>query len=206
MALPEGFVEGVFFAVCQRPPTNRELASIARHAIDKRDVVHFLKNMPEAGRFFNNFYGLSFNWINFRLAVGEYPSPFQADLLVEDGITHFINVTNQDLPYVDILPDSISYSAVPLANDKRNSKEDMAKAAKLVLCSMGSDDRTYLHCFSGISRSAAVAAIAIGAREGLNYRQAMDLVRGKRPLAHPHPSLVTLAEANAIIKQLGQES
>ncbi|ELZ24336.1 Dual specificity protein phosphatase [Halosimplex carlsbadense 2-9-1] len=46
-----------------------------------------------------------------------------------------------------------------------------------------------IHCSHGVSRSAAVAAVAVAVAEGRSLRSALSDVQSARPPAQPHPAL-----------------
>lgn len=200
--LPDALVRGAFLAICQRLPTNKEVADILHSAKSEKEAVRMISRLPEASRFFNSFYGLSFNWIGFDLAVGEYPSPLQADLLVEVGVNEFVNLTETSLPYTDGIPQHVGYHEFSLTNDAPNPVEIIEDAAKAITGMLRQHRRVYAHCHSGISRSAMVASLVVGGRRGLSYKQAIEFVRQHRPIAYPHPDLLATPEANDVIKRL----
>ncbi|WP_435364467.1 protein-tyrosine phosphatase family protein [Haloarchaeobius sp. DYHT-AS-18] len=50
-----------------------------------------------------------------------------------------------------------------------------------------------VHCKAGVSRSSAVLATMLAAKEGRRFREALELVQQARPVAMPHPALHELA-------------
>lgn len=52
----------------------------------------------------------------------------------------------------------------------------------------------YVHCIGGISRSPTIVAAWLALRRGMDWREAIALVKAKRPQIQPHPEqLASLA-------------
>lgn len=196
------FVEGLFYGLCQKMPTNSEVASIVSYAKSVRDAVSIIKRNSLSAKFFDHFNALSCNWMDHFLCVGECPSHFQALLLAHAGINRFVDLTELDNDYFVALPDNCSYYRATIKNDTKNSTQDVEVAVHTVMEALDRKDRVYLHCFSGRSRSAFVAAIVSAIRNGLTFQQGVRFVKGRRPVAEPHPDLLGADEANALIRRL----
>jgi hypothetical protein len=201
MLSPE-FISGLFFAACQRLPTNIELAQIQACASTELEAIHLVRRLPEATRFFDAFYGLSCNWISPLLCIGEFPGPFQADLMAESGINAFVNVSGKDPVYQKFLEKNVSYVSIPLVNNAPNDVACIKAAAQEVLRLMGDAKRVYLHCFSGISRSALVASIVVAVSAKCSFYDGMRFVKSRRPMARPNPDLLSNEMACQIVKEL----
>jgi predicted protein tyrosine phosphatase len=201
----EEFVRGAFFAACQRMPTNHESASISAHASNFREAMLIIRQHPDASRLFNALYGLSCNWMGLDLCLGERPTPLQAELLAEAGVTSFVDITEEPQPYAEYLPDGVLYQKSPLKNNVRNEPGPVEAAARMVLSSLRSS-RVYLHCNSGMSRSPLVAAIVVAARGRLHFCEGLRIVKQRRPIAQPHPDLLTPDEAEVITRRLADEA
>jgi hypothetical protein len=199
----EEFVRGAFFAACQRMPTNYESASITAHARDCREAMIIIRQHPEASKLYNALYGLSCNWMCFDLCLGERPTPLQATLLAEAGITSFIDLTEEQQPYSEYLPEGVLYDKSPLKNNVRNGPGPVGDAAKLVMSRI-SGNRVYLHCNSGMSRSPLVAAVVIAARSKAPFRDGIKAVKHRRPVSQPHGDLLTPEEAEELAARLSR--
>lgn len=196
------FVEGLFYGLCQKMPTNSEVASIVSLAKSVREAVAIIKRNGCTVKFFDHFNALSCNWMDHLLCVGECPSHFQALLLSQAGINRFVDLTEIDNDYVTILPENCSYYKATLKNDAKNSVEDVEGAVRIVMEALAKNDRVYLHCFSGRSRSALVAALVCAVRNKLSFQQGIKYVKSRRPIAEPHPDLLGPEDANAVIRRL----
>lgn len=196
------FIEGAYYAICQKHPTNADVASILAHAKSVKQAVAIIRKLPEASRFFDQFHGLSCNWIDQLLCVGEQPSQFQALLLAQAGINRFVDVTEECQNYFEILPENISYWQATIRNDVVNRPEMIEKAAFLVLEAMSDMQRVYLHCHSGMHRSAIVASVVLAVRNRVAYSEAIKLLKCRRPIAQPTYELFSRQDAASVIEKL----
>lgn len=196
------FVEGLYYALCQKQATNSDLASIMSHAKSVRDAVNIIKKSPKAEVFLNAFHSLSFNWIDHIFCVGEQPSHFQAFLLVQAGINRFVDVTDSDQTYFEILPENVAYYKATISNDSKNGQQPVELAAKSVLDALARNERVYLHCRSGLCRSAIIASVVTAIRMKISYTEAIKIVKSRRPVAQPQLDLFCREDADAVIKRL----
>ncbi|WP_459193985.1 protein-tyrosine phosphatase family protein [Halosimplex sp. J119] len=67
------------------------------------------------------------------------------------------------------------------------------EAAADVACRLVDDGSLLIHCSHGISRSAALAAVALAVSEERTFREALAAVQSARPPAQPHPALHELS-------------
>lgn len=200
--LTSEFVEGMFYAICQKQATNADVASIMSHATSIKDAVHIIRKHPKAEGFFNPFHGISCNWMDHLLCVGEEPKLFQALLLAYAGINRFVDVTGNEQWYPDILPDGVAYYQATIKNDERNMPEPVEAAVKAVLEPLADNQRVYLHCQSGLCRSAIIASVVTAVRKKIPYSEAIKVVKIRRPVAQPQADLLTRTDAEMVIKRL----
>lgn len=204
MALDQKFVEGLFYAMCQKHATNSEIASIMSHAKSVRDAVLIIRSNPQATRFSNQFNGLSCNWIDMSLCIGENPTPFQAIKLAEAGINRFVDLTGIDHEYFEMLPETCSYYRETI-NEERTSVDEVVFAGKTVLDAIKGNNRVYLHCFSGLSRSAIIASIVTAVRMRISYSEAIKVIKVRRPVAQPNTELLDRHDAAKAVARLAKE-
>ena len=197
--LTQQYVEGLFYAICQKQPTNSDVASIMAHAKTPKEAVSIIRKLPKAAGFFNQFHGLSCNWMDHLLCIGQQPSHFQALLLAFAGINRFVDCTEQEQDYFEILPENVSYYKTTIANDKPNEPGPVELAVKSVMESIDRNDRVYLHCQSGFCRSAIIASIVTAIRMNIGYMEAMKVVKIRRPVAQPQLELLSVEDAELII-------
>ncbi|QPV62930.1 dual specificity protein phosphatase family protein [Halosimplex litoreum] len=78
----------------------------------------------------------------------------------------------------------------PLVDGPGNEWAAFEAAADTACRLLGSRPGSLLvHCSHGVSRSAAVAAVALAAAEDRSFRSALSDVQSARPPAQPHPAL-----------------
>ena len=200
------FIEGAYYAMCQKHPTNSDVASILAHAKTIKQAMAIIRKLPETARFFDNFHGLSCNWIDHLLCVGEQPSQFQALLLAQTGINRFVDVTSNTQEYFEVLPENVSYWQATIQNDVKNAPEDVERAAGIVLESIGKSERVYLHCHSGMHRSAIIASVVIAVRKNIAYSEAIKLLKLKRPIAQPSYELFARQDAALVVEKLSKKA
>lgn len=197
------FVEGLYYAICQKQATNTDIASILAHAKSIKDAIHIIRKLPKAELFFNQFHGLSCNWMDHLLCVGESPSQFQAITLAYAGINRFVDVTDvEEQEYMNVLPETVSYYKARISNDQRNGPEPVEAAARAVLSALADNQRVYLHCQSGFCRSAIIASVVMAARMNRPYSEGLKIVKQRRPIAQPSVELFSAKDAAVVIGNL----
>lgn len=200
------FIEGVYYAICQKQATNSDVASILSYAKSMKDAVSIIRKLPKAEKFFNPFHGLSCNWMDHLLCVGEQPSHFQAIMLAYAGINRFVDLTEAEQDYFEILPQNISYYKTTISNDRPNKPDPISFAIRAVLESINRHDRVYLHCQSGLCRSAIVASLIAAIRQNVSYLDGIKIVKLRRPVAQPQFDLLSLEDADIIIERFKNET
>ena len=81
----------------------------------------------------------------------------------------------------------------PLVDGDGNDWRAFEQAVETTRTLLRRDGSVLVHCQSGISRSATLAATALAAEESRPFRDALASVQQARPLAMPHPALHELA-------------
>lgn len=202
LQLSQQFVEGLFFAICQKQPTNSDIASVMAHAKSAKDAVSIIRKLPKAEGFFNQFHGLSCNWMDHLLCIGQQPTYFQASMLAFAGINRFVDCTETVQDYFEILPENISYYKTPILNNEQNKPEPVEAAARAVLDPLARNERVYVHCQSGFCRSAIIASVVTAVRLNIPYCEGVKIVKLRRPVAQPQSELLTREDAEAVIGRL----
>jgi len=194
------FIEGMFYAICQKQATNADVASIMSHAKSIKDVVNIIRSMPKAMPFMNQYHGLSCNWMDHLFCVGQQPSHFQAICLAYTGVNRFVDLTEIEQDYFEVLPDNVSYYKTPIANDTPNHPAPVIKAVGAVMETLQKNQRVYLHCQSGFSRSALIASVVMAIRLKISFSDAMKVVKTRRPVAQPQLELLRREDAELVIE------
>lgn len=199
MPLTQEFVQGLYYAICQKSPTGAEVASIVSHAKSMKDALSMIRQIPKAQPYMNQFHGLSCNWMDHFLCVGQQPTPFQAHCLAFTGINRFVDLTENEQEYITCLPETVSYYKATINNDLGNKPPAVELAVKSVIEPLRLNQRVYLHCQSGFSRSAIIASVVMAIRLKVSYTEAMKVVKQRRPVAQPVMELLSRQDAESVI-------
>lgn len=130
------------------------------------------------------------------LVMGAYPQD-AADVaaLAAYGITRVFNLV-QDLEYDPGARDAcvtalklagIQERRVELVDYGSLSPDQIESAAQTVIAWLDAGERVYVHCRAGWQRSAAVVAAVVTLREDLDPRDALVVLRERKPTANPLP-------------------
>ncbi|PSQ15324.1 phosphatase [Halobacteriales archaeon QS_8_69_26] len=77
----------------------------------------------------------------------------------------------------------------PLDDGPDNEWSDFAAAVDAARDLYRREGSSLIHCKAGISRSTTLAATAVAAEEGTDFRAGLEEVQAARPAAIPHPAL-----------------
>lgn len=128
------------------------------------------------------------------LLIGAYPQDGEdVAALHAAGVTRVLNLV-QDVEYdpgardtcVTALVDAgieewraqlVDYGGLPPAQ--------IEAVAQAVLAWLDDGERVYVHCRAGWQRSAAIVAAVVTLRDGVEPRQALDILRERKPTANP---------------------
>jgi protein-tyrosine phosphatase len=128
------------------------------------------------------------------LVMGAYPQ--DADdvaALAQDGVTRVFSLV-QDVEYepgareacVAALAEAgIEERRVELIDFGSLEVQQIEAAAQAVLAWLGEGERVYVHCRAGWQRSATIVAAVVALREGIAPREALDVLRKRKPTANP---------------------
>jgi protein-tyrosine phosphatase len=130
------------------------------------------------------------------LVMGAYPQ--DADdvaTIAATGATRVFNLV-QDVEYdpgardacVAALADAgIQERRVELVDYGSLTPGQIEASARAVLAWLEEGECVYVHCRAGWQRSATVVAAVLALREGLGPREALDVLRARKPTANPLP-------------------
>ena len=138
----------------------------------------------------------SFSEVAENLVMGAYPQDAEdVAALRADGITRVFNVV-QDVEYDPGARDACS-AALAEAGMKERRLElvdygslpapQIEEAAQAVVAWLDAGERVYVHCRAGWQRSAVIVAAFLVLRESMTPRQALAVMRERRPQADPLP-------------------
>ncbi|MHB1569743.1 MAG: protein-tyrosine phosphatase family protein [Solirubrobacteraceae bacterium] len=145
------------------------------------------------------FHQYGFADVHDQLLVGAYPlDPGDVDTLAHMGVTRVLNLA-EDAEYppgarpevqAAFARAAIAEYRVPFGDFGSLPQEPLERAVSLVESWLRDEGLVYVHCRAGRQRSAAVAAGAVAALEGLAIDDALALVRRRKPTAEPLPHQV----------------
>ena len=128
------------------------------------------------------------------LVMGAYPQ--DADdvaAIAAAGVTRVFNLV-QDVEYdpgardacVTALADAgIEERRVELVDYGSLTPDQIESSAQTVLAWLDAGERVYVHCRAGWQRSATVVAAIVALRENVAPREALDILRTRKPTANP---------------------
>jgi atypical dual specificity phosphatase len=128
------------------------------------------------------------------LLMGAYPQDGDdVAALAGAGVTRVFNLV-QDVEYDPGARDACSDALAAAGIEERRaelvdfgslSTEQIESAAQAVLAWLDEGERVYVHCRAGWQRSAAVVAAIVTLREQVDPRDALDILRSRKPTANP---------------------
>ncbi len=128
------------------------------------------------------------------LVMGAYPQDGDdVAALVDAGVTRVFNLV-QDLEYDPGARDACATALADAGIEERRvelvdfgslTTEQIETSAQAVVTWLEEGERVYVHCRAGWQRSATVVAAIIALREGVGPRDALEILRDRKPTANP---------------------
>jgi atypical dual specificity phosphatase len=120
-----------------------------------------------------------------RLAIGDLSDAKNAAMLSEYGITAVLNVAKEanydtDVTYLD-------YYKVAIDDGQAMDFSHLTEAVDFIHSRIR-NGKVMVHCLMGVSRSSTIILCYLH-ECGFSLREAMDLIKKKRPEAQPHIAL-----------------
>jgi atypical dual specificity phosphatase len=128
-----------------------------------------------------------------RLYVGGASAAQDALWLEENRITHVLNVADEVcLNHALLQSSGIAHRWLGIADHcEFDIREHFEAAFEFILAAYQLSGRILVHCAAGVSRSATIVIAFIMHFEGLCLREALALVREKRPIVYPNKGFYT---------------
>jgi histidinol-phosphate aminotransferase len=122
------------------------------------------------------------------LYVGNYGNG--AELYVQNplDIRAVLNVSTEP-PYQKRA--GIGYLEVPFDDGAGIPEKEFLKCMEFMMFQYESGHRTLVHCAAGVSRSVSIAAAFMHLSDQMQFDGALQHIRHMRPIAMPHPQIVT---------------
>lgn len=128
------------------------------------------------------------------LLMGAYPQDSDdVAALVACGVTRVFNLV-QDLEYDPGARDACVTALAEAGIDERRvelvdygslTPEQIESSARIVIAWLEEGERVYVHCRAGWQRSATVVAAIVALREDVAPREALEILRSRKPTANP---------------------
>jgi atypical dual specificity phosphatase len=120
-----------------------------------------------------------------RLAIGDLSDAKNEKILTESGITAILNVATE----ADLVPDPdhFDYYKVHIDDGQAMDLSHISEAVDFIHSRIR-DGKVLVHCLMGISRSSTIVLCYLH-ECGFSLREAMNLIKRKRPDAQPHIAL-----------------
>ena len=147
------------------------------------------------------------DWITENVALGDmydagHLDPRHMDL--PGGVNAVLNMAVELPPDPGVIAaHKIMYLFLPVDDGHALPRDIMMKAfVFLARCEM-EHKRVLVHCVMGKSRSASMVAMYLALRDNISFKDALQIVRSKRPLVDPAPALAR--SVDAFVQTYGQK-
>jgi protein-tyrosine phosphatase len=116
------------------------------------------------------------------LYIGNYEAALDKEIIKELNITTVINCTKKDKKLSDINYLQIPINNPPNPDDIRYLNQNFLYICKYIDDKLYNNNKILIHCVNGSQRSAAVTAIFLMYKFGLNFVDACKFIKIKRPI------------------------
>jgi len=120
-----------------------------------------------------------------RLAIGDLSDAKNSEMLLEGGITAILNVAKEAQHEPDI--DQFDYYKVSIDDGQAMDLSHLSEAVEFIHSRIR-NRQVLVHCLMGVSRSSTIVLCYLH-ECGFSLREAMNLIKKKRPEAEPHIAL-----------------
>ncbi len=120
-----------------------------------------------------------------RLAIGDLSDAKNSAMLIEGGITAILNVAKEAQHEPDI--DHFDYYKVSIDDGQAMDLSHLSEAVEFIHSRIR-NGKVLVHCLMGVSRSSTIVLCYLH-ECGFSLREAMNLIKKKRPEAEPHIAL-----------------
>jgi protein-tyrosine phosphatase len=112
------------------------------------------------------------------LGCAQHAYSFQA--LKRHGVTHILNCARECVPY---FPDSFTYYNLPLRDEESQDIVSVLDGAcEFMEACRKQNGRVLVHCFAGVSRSAAIVAGYLMRSMGIEFDEVVQMLTARRPI------------------------
>ena len=141
------------------------------------------------------------DFITDRIAIGDRHEAQNLNLLFESQIDAVLNVAyDLDISHFNQVPPShhkfqLEYQKVGMIDGSGNQPTTLIAAVYMLDELLERHQRVLVHCHAGVSRSSTVVATYLAHKDGMNFDEALEFVKSKRPRAAPNPALIAIAKS-----------
>ena len=122
------------------------------------------------------------------LFVASLDVALSKELLDQHHVTHILNLAPDVQP---AYPEHFQYKTVPILDiPETNIISYFPQCFEVLDDAVKSDGCVLVHCKAGVSRAAAVVIGYLIRQNDMDYQQAFDFVKSKRPSIKPNPGFV----------------
>ncbi|MBE2196127.1 MAG: dual specificity protein phosphatase family protein [Anaerolinea sp.] len=129
---------------------------------------------------------LPFSRISPQIYVGPQFGKFGKWLLERKGITACVNLRAEFDDAVHNLKLG-DYCYLPTVDDEAPAPDALERGVKFIQQTVDSGGKVYIHCAGGVGRAPTMCAAYL-IHQGLNFDQALNLIRKSRPFIQPSPA------------------
>lgn len=123
----------------------------------------------------------------YELYIGDAADASNHERIEKRGIDSVLKLTYETPD--DGYPNSVDVHEFSLTDGPQNDYERFKKAVEKLLELFDGGETVFVHCSAGKSRSPTVSASAIALHEDVDFRSAIETIRGSRDI-NPHPILL----------------
>ena len=106
--------------------------------------------------------------------------------LMEEGFTHVVSLTRKDITKST----NVVYNHINIPDKATINFIDEVSDCVAQLLLIPKNSKILCHCFSGISRSVLFASVLITYKYGMEFDDALNIVKNNREISDPNPELV----------------
>jgi len=123
--------------------------------------------------------------------IGNYNAASNKEWLLSTGITHIVNAA-KEIPA--LFPDDFHYLAAAMTDttERTLTSDDLMRIAEPSyryisgVIRLNPNAKILIHCRAGISRSVSIGVYYLMRSRGINYDDALQIIKERRPIARPN--------------------
>lgn len=127
-----------------------------------------------------------------RLYLGDYHAAINKTELARLGITDMLTVEIKKLKQAEVSPSVQRYLHLNIMDHPKQDIMSYFEVSNdfIDTALKNPDNRVFVHCVAGISRSATLVSAYIMKSQSLSYKKALEFVKSKRPIIDPNEGFI----------------